>query len=76
MIYCHVTFIYITYIGYILEYSPQIALEFSLVWDRKKGMEMQASSANLLSDVIRAHKNRGMFMVGKSQCEKKLAGEI
>ena len=37
---------------------------------------MQASSAKLLSDVIRAHKNRGMFMVGKSQCEKKLAGEI
>ena len=36
---------------------------------------MQASSAKVLSDVMNAHKRKGMFMVG-SQCERKLAGKI
>jgi hypothetical protein len=39
-------------------------------------MEMQASSAKFLSKVMTAHKSKGMFMVGESQCERKLAGKI
>ena len=36
---------------------------------------MQASSEKFLGDVISAHKKKAM-LIGKSQCEKKLAGEI
>lgn len=39
------------------------------------GMEMQASSEQFLGEVISAHKKRAM-LIGKSQCEKKIAGEI
>jgi len=39
-------------------------------------MKMQASSAKFLSEVMTAHKSKGMFMLSESQCERKLAGKI
>ncbi|KAL3809321.1 hypothetical protein ACHAXA_008720 [Cyclostephanos tholiformis] len=40
------------------------------------GMKMQASTAPSLSEVVDAHKNRGIFALGESQCAKRIAGKI
>ena len=39
------------------------------------GMEMQASSEKFLDEVISAHRKKAAI-IGQSQCEKKLAGNI